>query len=311
VHIDGKGRYFALPNFMGTSDAGDIYVVLRSTGAPGSYAGLWIMSGGQTTLYPAPDGTVQEAFGTNQEYNTGTPPVVLSSYHIYNVSAEAGLWQNRFNGIVQFTALNNFVLFDPTSVLGAGDGVSFTGDVAELLAFNRVLTEDERQSVGQYLQSKYNLATPPTTPTGFSATASSPNSITVSWQPVSGADVYSLERSLDGINFTPVDLIDAPTASYVDYGVPTGGTVTYQVQAISYAGISPFTSTISIASPSTDLNGDGIPDYIDQRIGIDPTVPIGNALPASPTPTPVPTPPPADPSPIVITLLAPPGATLN
>jgi hypothetical protein len=128
---------------------------------------------------------------------------------------------------------------------------------------------------------------------------------------VANADVYSIERSLDGLTFVPLDLIAAPTLSFIDYGLPTGGTISYRIQAINYAGFSAFSPVVAVASPVVDQNGDGIPDYIDLRIGIDPTVPIGNSLPASPTPVPTPTPPPSDPNAPVITLLAPPGATLN
>lgn len=311
VTFDGKGSTFTLQPFMANATAGEIFTVLRSTAPANSYVGLWNMGIGTGTLYPTTNGTVQDDFGTTQQYETGTPPVILSSFHLYNVSSEQGLWVNRYNGIIQFTALNNVVSFAGSPSIGKGSNTYFTGDIAEVIVFGRVLTDAERLTVGTYLQGKYALETEPTTPTGLTATAVPPNEVVISWQPVSGVDAYSIERSTDGVNFTPINLIGAHISSFTDYGIPTAGSISYRIQAISYAGISPYSSTVSVASPVTDQNDDGIPDYIDLRIGINPAAPIGNQLPAAPLPTPTPTPPPSDPSLPVITLTAPPGATLN
>jgi len=147
----------------------------------------------------------------------------VSQFNLYNISAQAGEWVARSNGVPLMINTANTVSFNSGPMLGANGTYAFDGQVAEIIIYNSFLTPEQRTTVTLYLQSKYNI----------------------------------------------------------------------------------------FGDPNLDANLDDIPDYIDLRIGINPSLPIGNQLPATPTPTPTPTPPPNDPTPPVVTLITPPEATLN
>ena len=95
----------------------------------------------------------------------------------FRVVAGDGEWALRFNGLTRYARTNNTVLFNTSPRIGLGffEGAEYwSGEIAEVLLFDRTLAENERWSVGSYLSSKYNLTafTPPT-PTALSAHAGS------------------------------------------------------------------------------------------------------------------------------------------
>ena len=109
--------------------------------------------------YPASDGSIQETFGTRTIKNVGVPPAPLTQFNLYNVSSKTNEFVVRLNGIDQYATNNNTVFFPSNPALGAGSYSlhRFGGDIAEMLVFNRVLTQAERERVQAYLGSKYLL----------------------------------------------------------------------------------------------------------------------------------------------------------
>jgi len=87
----------------------------------------------------------------------------INQPHLYNVVSRSGEWTSRINGIVQFTTTNNTVGFYPWPVLGNGGVISgygstyFEGDIAEVIIYNRAISQSERDAVNAYLSSKYGL----------------------------------------------------------------------------------------------------------------------------------------------------------
>jgi hypothetical protein len=253
-------KFFNLPNLMGTATAGEIFAVLRTVeDAPTGNKGLWRMgpiNGGNFT--PLAGGNLSEDFGSTAQRLTGTPVFNMStSFNIYNIAAQTNRWSSRLSGVLQFDTSINTVGFRTDPALGWDTTNTafdyFDGDIAELIAFNRVLSGAERETVGRYLQSKYALANiaAPATPTGLLARPHSSSQVSLVWSDANPAGVvYSIERDVDGGGYSVLAEVEN-TLGYMDTGLVATSTYSYRVSARNYAGRSA-TSAAVAATPFAD-----------------------------------------------------------
>jgi len=236
--------------FAGTT-GGEAYVVLKSTAA---YSDLWAMGGG-LAVYPYGDGTIRDAFGSTAEWVFGPPVQSLGQYHLYNVASQTGEWSAWINGLLQFSTNGNTYAYTTSPILGyGGNGNSaFSGDIAEVLIFNRPLTAGERDSVSSYLFSKYGLldfatnVVVPSTPTNFASAGIAPYQLSLQWMPTS-ANAYSFHvQRASGTNGTFEDIDQAPTyaSNVVDTTANPTNVYTYRVKAHNLFGDSAYSTVIS------------------------------------------------------------------
>jgi alpha-tubulin suppressor-like RCC1 family protein len=162
VYFDGNYRSFNLPNVMSTATAGELFVVLRTEGDQNPPHGFMRFgSGGTSTgagtdiLYPY-QGQITDGFGSTAVRTIGAPPTPLTNYHLYDASSQPGAWTARINGLVQYTTSTNTVGFTSTPTIGALY-YAFQGYMAEIVIYDHVLTDSERQQVQTYLAQKYSL----------------------------------------------------------------------------------------------------------------------------------------------------------
>ncbi|MDN5217502.1 fibronectin type III domain-containing protein [Fulvivirgaceae bacterium BMA12] len=132
--------------------------------------------------------------------------------------------------------------------------------------YGKALTPDE--ILHNYFIGYGNTATGvPATPTGLIATALSISQIALSWTDVAIDEIYYLvERSTDGVNFSPVKYLPAGTTSYEDQGLNAATTYTYRVVAVNTAGSSGATNTQATATdnlPSINIASDALELYLD------------------------------------------------
>jgi hypothetical protein len=121
---------------------------------------LWAF-GPVADWYPNSDGTIYEDFGSSNLIGLGKPAVDITQYQLYNISCSSSEWTQRFNGVVKYDQLGNTVSFRSSPILGQGNAfVGFTGDIAEIIVYDHVLSPQERETVGFYLNSKYAFAPP-------------------------------------------------------------------------------------------------------------------------------------------------------
>jgi len=92
--------------------------------------------------------------GDNNDFNTGTGGLVTvnNSGNLYALNTVHIIEEIRGASHSGTT-----VPYDDTSIGSYFDGRSYKGDVAELIVYSSVLSEDDRQAVGYYLQSKYEI----------------------------------------------------------------------------------------------------------------------------------------------------------
>jgi hypothetical protein len=142
----------------------EIFIVLENEADPGiaGKTGLWNFgSTGAGTLYGHTDGVIYDGFGRTARPSTGNPTAPLDEPHVYNVIGAAGEWTSRINGALHYT--------DSTStqgwqvgghVLGETDGAAnwYEGHIAEIIAYQGKLTDDQRHQVEAYLARRYAIS---------------------------------------------------------------------------------------------------------------------------------------------------------
>ena len=329
VHFQSSASQFlALPNVLGSSTSGEAIVVIR-TEVKGTSSAYTFGSFGTDFYGPsAPDALQVGTTGVSDGFLSGTSNFAvignITNFNIYGVSAATGQWINWINGNYlsggtigsESSSLNIPTPITSTGMLGS-DGVLkslplhltyFDGDIAEVIVYNRNLTDNERLAIGQYLQAKYNLSGPisPATPAGVTAHVDPFADVVVNWPAIPGATSYSIVRSVDGAPYVAVAVVgaDSPSPQFIDFNAPLATTLQYEVQAISYSGQSAFSAAASSPSPDAIDPATLLPYWLESDLGM-------NGLPAPPTQPPTPPAGPPGTSPPVITLTIPPNATLQ
>lgn len=142
-------------------------------------------SWGTVHLSPFPR-MVKYRFGTGQINNLPiyTRPAAIGSSYSLATAIKAGTSESLFvNGTQVLTQTGKLATIANVSALGnIGRGYNnntyFTGQIAEVLIYNRALTATERQQVEQYLLAKY-FAAPVPVPSAPTVSAGSPQTITL------------------------------------------------------------------------------------------------------------------------------------
>ncbi len=109
-------------------------------------------------------------------------------------------------------------------------GLFWKGHIALAATWNRTLTDAERTNVAKYLQDTYgieqtNYPAPLSTPTGLAGVLVSSTQINLSWNAVTNATGYDVERN------GKIVAINVSTTSYPDTGLVAGTSYKYRVRA--------------------------------------------------------------------------------
>lgn len=250
VRFDGVGTFmtFNLP-LNGLSAITLVLVATSTQSLNGGSSGVanaplfWNETASWGTVHLSPfQGVVRYRFGTGQLNNlpSFTRPLGIGNAPSVTVAVKNGTAESLFvdgnNVLTQTGKLASIANVKSTGNLGRGynDNTYFGGDVAEVLVYNRALTDSERQAVEAYLRGKYATAPPPPVnqqPSVFAGpdqSLSLPNTatltgtatddglpshtLTTSWQQVSGPSAASLvsPNSLS----TGVSFLQAGTYSF-------------------------------------------------------------------------------------------------
>jgi hypothetical protein len=135
--------------------------------------------------------------------------------------------------------------------LGQGaDGSPWAGDIAEVIVYNRALSNSERATVEGYLANKYGLVAPaPQTPSGLAGTILSGTQASLTWQASgSGQTTYVIERRTGNGDYSVVGLVTGAT-TFVDSGLDPGSTYFYRISAVDSGGASGDSTEISLTTP--------------------------------------------------------------
>jgi hypothetical protein len=267
VRFDGYDDFLDLPSaLMAGAKSGEAWVVLRAAGLPASEnRTLWRL-GGADTHYPISDGSISDGFGSATPWLGAAPGEDLGAWQVYQVSAEAGRWTSRINGRVGWTSAENTVTFSPAPTLGYAGGLnfgrSFNGQVAEILVFDRSLSEPERAAIARYLQARFGVADASgaqrlAVPGGLKIRPVGSTQVAMDWDAQVGpwAITTEIQRQETGRDFAPVASV-CDGATWLDRGLTPGATYRYRLRVTGPTGASAWSDPLTVQLPSA---GVGIP----------------------------------------------------
>ncbi len=266
VRFNGTAAWMSLTNLFSGATEGELFVIIKPTTVPSAGSREpWSMGTNFGAAYPS-GSTLWDDFGSDTQWELGVPQQNIAQFHLYDASSRTNEWAARINGSLLFQSPSNNVAFRSDPLLGRtpqfASSYLFDGDIAEIIAFSRVLTAAERASMGAYLMAKYQLPgiSVPATPTGFTATAVSSTQANLAWTATtSTAGVsYVIERQTGAGAFSFVAEVPGHVG-YFDTGLTGGTSYGYRIKARTYAGDSAYTSVASVSTPSgttaVPLNG--------------------------------------------------------
>jgi len=265
IRFDGTNQFLSLTNFQGsTYTQAEIFILHKSSRSAGLTNGFCNFGGNIDSRYPNSDGNILDNFGysdNNNPYKTGIPMQDLTQYHLYNVTSTSNEWTSRINGLVHYTLGTNSLSFPSSGeTIGKSVNVSgpfFAGDIAEMLIYNRKLSDAERNAVGVYLNARYAFVTnAPEMPTNLLASAVSSNQVSLTWNATNANSsvTYLVERKLGAGDFSRVGYaIDATSYFDADTSLLATSNYTYRVYASNYFGASAYTPTNASATTTTNI----------------------------------------------------------
>ncbi|XZF14017.1 beta strand repeat-containing protein [Chitinophagaceae bacterium MMS25-I14] len=185
--------------FVNTMTAGDVFVVTRSrsNGNNGYPYDFGTSSRGNHLVWS--NNCEYNGFGSNQrigynssnnticENKTGVASIVgtmypnMNRWNLHNTYSATNSWGTAMNGLFKATTSTNTVNFSLAAGnehIGAFSGAVFTGDIAEVVLYNRKLSALERQQVNSYLGLKYGITIDQGTPQNYLAS----DGTTLMWQ---------------------------------------------------------------------------------------------------------------------------------
>jgi hypothetical protein len=256
-------NYFSFTNFPGTSVEAEAFVLVKVQNAmPANYRALWNLKGNsQPQYYPDTNGWINDDFGRSFDPSGGEnarpTAASLDQPHLYNVSTSSNEWTSRINGVIHHSTPSNSVGWPAgTRQLGTAGGYYFDGYVAEVLMYDRVLTEAERKCVERYMNQRYAfISSAPAAPSNVVAQAVSPTQVSVTWDAsLSNTNVnFTLERKQGAGSYSVVGLL-RQKASYFDAGLATNTTYSYRVKADNWSGYSAYSDDASVTTLSSGVD---------------------------------------------------------
>ncbi|MDH3306082.1 MAG: multicopper oxidase domain-containing protein [Acidimicrobiia bacterium] len=177
--------------------------------------------------------------------------------HIYHFQAQAGCGGDFEAGEYYDTMAGNCtVRFD----LNATTSTPYAG---RTIMHCHILTHEDQGAMtwmnviggtpapgfpsGEGYSAYYSLtASPPAAPSAMSATAASSSAINLAWTDNSSNETgFTLERSLDGTSFAPLETVGVNVTAFSDTGLSANTTYWYRVNATNGSGTSAWSNTAS------------------------------------------------------------------
>src|SRR5882724_9543448 len=226
--------------------------------------GYYLMASSDPNNRPAVGGTWT---GGNQ--NTAAPTALaLNAWTHLAATFDGATVRLYVNGVQVASQAQTSALAPTTGTLQIGGdsyGEFFAGRIDEVRIYNRALSAAE-------IQTDMNTAvgtppapdsTPPTAPTGLTATAANASQINLSWTAATdnvGVTGYRVERCQDAgcVNFAQV--ATPAGTSFSDTGLAAGTSYSYQVRAVDAAGnLGAYSNIASATTPAPDTTAPSTP----------------------------------------------------
>lgn len=159
MHFDGTDDMLQLPDVMNGATEGELFVVARLNDLTARANGVCHFGTGDATAYSYANDWVWDDFGTAALGPQASPRAALLTFpHVLNSTVSLdGESVLRFNGQEHLRRSGQTVSFRSDPMLGTDVyGEWFSGDIAEVVAYDHALSDAERLSVENYLEAKYS-----------------------------------------------------------------------------------------------------------------------------------------------------------
>jgi Bacterial Ig domain len=271
--------FMALPyNMMQNAQAGEIVGVVQFVPVTDNFNVIWNFGTNFGTGFF--NLTHFDDFGTNDSTGTNIETQAqISEYFMYDTSTGGGTTTYRYNGVPLWTRTGLTQGFQLTPYIGGFAGGSFVGNIAEILVYNRVLSDAERFQTGQYLNSKYRFPaiTPPAAPTDLLAAAVSSDTVDLSWTaPYQMMHTVTTITRTGGVPSSTQTFVVNDALGYVDTGLTPGATYSYQLSIQSYVGTSGASNAATVTTPVSiaDLPQNGMTLWLRSTAGTEGAGPL-------------------------------------
>lgn len=249
----------------------EVFIALKAdTDSPNVNRPLWQTSSGSIGYYPSSStspaypSSIRDKFVSSRDVyssfmEVGNPAQPLDIPHVYNIVSRPSLWQARINGRLLYSTTDNLGGFPSDAILGGGDEVVdgfFKGDVAEILVYDRELTDAERRDIYVYLAKRYKMMEEPPPPTNFVAQPISKSQALLTWKGSTnaGRQEFKIERRTgSSSDFFEVAKV-ADTESFIDSGLTPDTEYQYRISAENYVGDSNAVIYPTFFTPESDPN---------------------------------------------------------
>ena len=150
-------------NTLGTTPVASvgrsIFAVVRAKEVPAAAAGtgMWHMSA-SNSRYPDTDGKINEGMFASALQNNITPTKNILDWQIYSVHSKSNDYRIYLGAELQFSSTSVTYSGGSQLYLGYSNSSHWNGKMAEIILFNRSLSNDQRLAVTSYLSNKYSLS---------------------------------------------------------------------------------------------------------------------------------------------------------
>ena len=146
-----------------------------------------------------------------------------------------------YTGTIQFTSTDGAATLPASYTFTAADNGSHTFTSGLILRTAGLQVVTATDAANATITGSRSVVVGPATPVNFAATATSASAIGLSWNPVSGAAQYEIQRRAAGSAWT--SLTTTAATSHSDSSVTTGAAYVYRVRAVdAFARPSPYST---------------------------------------------------------------------
>lgn len=156
ISFNGSNQFFNRLGFAGSFLQGEIFYAMKSNKPKTQDNGFCTFGSGLNNHFTWSNQNIYDGFGTSSRKNF-VPDWDIQDLNVYNTMSKSNKWTAWRNGIQKYTTTSNTVGWSTNPNIGWGNYNYFSGEIPEVILFNKELTASEKQRVNSYIGIKYGI----------------------------------------------------------------------------------------------------------------------------------------------------------